>query len=83
MRFKIDWVSLIVGSKFTVFALFYFVFEGKPPGGLIFVGRFNGGFFALRVWGAYFQDFVVIVQFLSLLLFEDTGISTIRQLGTR
>ena len=29
MRFKIDWASLIVGRKFTVFALFYFVFEGN------------------------------------------------------
>ena len=52
MRFKIDWASLIVGSKFTVFALFYFVFEGNfpstSPG-----GQFNGGFFALPVWGAY------------------------------
>ena len=30
-RFKIDWASLIVGGKFTVFALFYFVqvFEGN------------------------------------------------------
>ena len=57
MRFKIDWASLIVGRKFTVFALFYFVFEAiskyKPPGGLYLEGRFNGGFFALRVWGAY------------------------------
>ena len=31
MRFEIDWASLIVGSKFTVFALFYFVFEGNFP----------------------------------------------------
>ena len=31
MHFKIDWASLIVGSKFTVFALFYFVFEGSFP----------------------------------------------------
>ena len=62
MRFKIDWASLIVGMKFTVFALFCFVFEGNfqvqapPPGGvwgLYSEGRFNGGFFALRVWGAY------------------------------
>ena len=29
--FKISWASLIVGSKFTVFALFYFVFEGNFP----------------------------------------------------
>ena len=39
LHFKIDWASLIVGIKFTVFALFYFVFEGnfqvQAPGGLI------------------------------------------------
>ena len=55
LRFKISWDSLIVGRKFTVFALFYFVFEGKfkykPPGGLHLEGRFNGGLFTLRVWG--------------------------------
>ena len=41
-RFKIDWASLIVGSKFTSFALFYFVFEDNfsstSRGGLIFGG---------------------------------------------
>ena len=56
-RFKIDWASLIVGRKFTIFALFYFVFEGnfqvQAPRGPIFGGRFNREFFALRVWGAY------------------------------
>ena len=31
LRFKIYWASLIVGSKSTVFALFYFVFEGNFP----------------------------------------------------
>ena len=31
LRFQIDWASLIVESKFTVFALFYFVFEGSFP----------------------------------------------------
>ena len=61
MHFKIDWVSLIVRRKFTVFALFYFVFEGnfqvQAPGGggggLYLERGFKGGFFALRVWGAY------------------------------
>ena len=53
-----DWTSLIVGRKFTVFALLYFVFEGNFQvqalrGGLYLEGRFNVGFFALRVWGAY------------------------------
>ena len=67
MRFKIGSASLIVGSKFTVFASFYFVFEGNfpstsPRGGLYLEGRFNGGFFALPVWGlihggAYFGNF--------------------------
>ena len=40
--FKIDRVGLKVGSKFTVFALFYFVLEGNFPStsplGLIFGG---------------------------------------------
>ena len=31
MCFKIDWACFIVGSKFTIFALFYFVFEGNFP----------------------------------------------------
>ena len=57
MRFKIDLASLIVGRKFTVFALFYFVFEGnfkyKPPGAYIWRGDLTEGFFALPVWGAY------------------------------
>ena len=42
LGFKINWASLTVGSKFTVFALCYFVFEGnfqvQAPGGLIFGG---------------------------------------------
>ena len=43
LHFKIDWASLIVGSKFNVFPLFYIVFEGNfqvqaPRGGLIFGG---------------------------------------------
>ena len=58
MRFKIDWASLIVGSKFTVFALFYFVFEGNfevqaPGGAYIWRGDLTEVFFALRVLGAY------------------------------
>ena len=52
--FKIDWASLIVGSKVTIFALFYFLSEGNFPNPSNFLeGRFNGGFFTLPVWGAY------------------------------
>ena len=31
LHFEIDWASLTVEGKFTVFALFYFVFEGNIP----------------------------------------------------
>ena len=59
LRLKIDWASLIVGRKFTVFALFTLYLRAisryKPPGGLYLEGRFNGGFFALPVWGAYIK----------------------------
>ena len=57
LLFKIDCASLVVGRKFSVFALVYFVFEGNfqvqapPGGGLYLEGRINGGFFPLRVWG--------------------------------
>ena len=59
MRFKIDWASLIFGKKFTVilcFILYYrTISKYKPPGvgGLYLEERFNGRFFASRVWGAY------------------------------
>ena len=44
LRFKIDWVSLTVATKLTVFALFYFVLEGNfqvqsPRGGGGIFGR--------------------------------------------
>ena len=59
LRFKIDWASLIVGSKFTVLALFNFVFEGNfprtTPAGLIF----GEGFLHYRFGGAYFRNFTV------------------------
>ena len=50
MRFKIDLASLIVGRKFTGFALFYSVFEGnfqvqapeRGDGGLYFEGLIHG-----------------------------------------
>ena len=57
MCFKIDWVSLIAGSKFTVFAFFTLylraIFQVQAPGGLYLEGRLNGGFCALPDWGAY------------------------------
>ena len=59
LRFKIDWASLIVGSKFTVFALFYFVFEGNfpstsPRGAYIWRGDFTEGFLRYQFGGLIF-----------------------------
>ena len=69
MRFKIDWASLIVGSKFTVFALLYFVCEGNFPstspwGAYIWRGDLTEGFSRYRFGGfihggAYFRNFTV------------------------
>ena len=46
LRFKIDWASLTVATKLTVFALFYFVLEGnfqvQSPGG-------RGGIFGREI----------------------------------
>ena len=73
MRFKIGWASLIVGSKFTLWALFYFVFEGNFPstshwGAYIWRGDLTEGF--LRYWfeglifgGAYFRNFTVCYSY--------------------
>ena len=80
MRFKIDWASLIVGSKFTVFALFYFVFEGNFPStsprrAYIWRGdltevflpyRFGGLIFGgAYTWRALFSEFYGIYRFSS------------------
>ena len=59
MRYKIDWTSLIVGSKFTVFALLYFVFDGtfpstSPRGAYIWRGDLTEGFLRYRIGGLIF-----------------------------
>ena len=70
LRFKIDWASLIVERKFTIFTLFYFVFEGNfpctsPRGAYIWRGYLTERFLryefgGLIQGGAYFQNFTVI-----------------------
>ena len=71
MHFKIDWASLVVESKFIVFALFYLVFEGNFPsasprgGGNIWRGDLTEGFWRYRFGGlifggVYFWNFTVL-----------------------
>ena len=59
LRFKIDWSSRIVGSKCTVLALFYFVFESNfastsPRGAYIRRGDLTEGFLRYRFGGVIF-----------------------------
>ena len=69
---RLGW--LVVGRKFTIFALFYFVFEGKlqiqappppPPGGAyirrgdVTEGFLGFDFGGLICGGAYFWNFTV------------------------
>ena len=63
MDFRIDWAvaSLINERKFTIFSLFYFVFEGNfrvqpPQGGLYLEGRFNQGFFCVTSLGGLYLE---------------------------
>ena len=64
MRFVIDWASLIVGlSKFTVFALLYFVFEGNFPStsplrAYIWRGDLMEGFCVTGLGGLYLEGFI-------------------------
>ena len=55
-QIRLGWLA--VGRKLAIFALLYFVFEGKfqvqaPRGAYIRRGDLTEGFFALRFWGAY------------------------------
>ena len=59
MRLKLDRASLIVGSKFTIFSLFCFVFEGNFPGTSpwgdnIWRGNLTKGFLRYRFGGLIF-----------------------------
>ena len=67
LRFKIDWARLIFGKKFTVFLFFTLYYRTiskyKPPppvggGSLCLEGRFKGRFFALRVWGGLYLEYI-------------------------
>ena len=77
---KIDWASLIAGGKFTIFALFYFVFDGNfpstsPRGAYIWRGDLTEGFLRYRFGGlmfggAYFRNFAVLRSIYNLIIFN-------------
>ena len=62
MRFKIDWTSLIVGTKLTVFALFYF--EGNfrstsPRGAYMRRGDLTEAFYVTGLGGLYMEGLII------------------------
>ena len=78
LRFEIDWASLIVGSNFSVFALFYFVFGGNFPSAsplqraYIWRGDLTEMFLRYRFGGlifggAYFRNFTVYEELCTIL----------------
>ena len=62
--FTIDWASHIVRSKFTVFGLFYFVFEGNfpstsPRGAYIWRGDLTEDFCIAALGGLYLEGLIL------------------------
>ena len=84
LRFKIDWARLIFGSKFTVFALFYFVFEGNfrstsPRGAYIWRGDLTEGFLRYRFRGLYWRR--LFSEFYGAFLYTRTALQVAEPCG--
>ena len=62
MRFKIDWASLVVRRKFTVFALFYLIegnFQVQARGeAYIWRGDLTEGFCLTSLGGLYMRGLI-------------------------
>ena len=85
MRFKIGWASLIVGSKCTVFALFYFVFEGNfpstsPRGAYIWRGDLTEGFLRYEFGGLIHRGAYHVSEFYGTFLYCRTVTYSYRRL---
>ena len=76
LRFKINWASLTVEGKFTLFALFYFVFKGNipstsPQGAYIWRGDLTEGFLHYRSYkrrGLFSEFYSMIYKSYSAIL---------------
>ena len=83
MRFKVDWASRIVGSKFTVFALFYFAFESNFPstspwGANIWRGDFTEGFLRYRFGWLVFGGLIFGFYGMTIIPFDNTTSVTLK-----
>ena len=75
LRLKIDWVSLILGRKFTVFLSFTLhlraISKYKPPGkAYIWRGNLTEGFlrYGAYTWRGLFSEFYGILIILNLIM---------------
>ena len=85
LGFKIDWASLLWEGNFYHFCFVLLCIREQipctsPPGGLYSEGRFNGGFFALRFWGAYIWR-GLFSEFYSMLTLWSSQIPLRRMIG--
>ena len=83
LRFKIDWASRIVGSKFNVFALFYFAFEGNFPstshrGAYIWRCDFTEGFLRYRFGWLIFGGLIFGFYGMTIIPFDNTTSVTLK-----
>ena len=77
--FNFNWRSLKVGSKFTVFSLFYSVFEGNfqiqvPGGGYIWRGDLMEGFlsYLYYIWrGLYTEELISVFYSIFVFLIKE------------
>ena len=92
MRFRLERASLMAGSKFTIFALFYFVFEGNFPstspwGAYIWRGDLTEGFLRYQfggggvIFGGAYTGRGLFSQFYGILLFRATTSRYFRELS--
>ena len=77
LRFKIDWASLIVGMKFTIFSMFCFVLEGNfqvqaPLGAYIRRGDLMEGFLRYKFRGLIFGG---VYTWRGLLIFRNSTVT--------
>ena len=78
-------LGLQLESKFTVFSLFYFVFEGNSPstsprGAYIWRGDLTVDFLRYRFWGGLFSEFygTLLHEIFATCLFRDFDVRIFR-----
>ena len=94
MYFKINWTSLILGKKFTVFLCFTLYLRAiskyKPPGGggggagaYIWRGDFTEGFLRYEFWGLIFGILRYLLEPEKKIIYLFVGIFSLAIIGVK